>query len=534
MSAAKNAPCPCGSGRKFKSCCMFRAPESSSPEGGVSRWAFRALFGALAVVYVLALRSYFVGYFNDDAFYLIGAKSLLQGRYVQLHAPTEAAFIQYLPGYPLLLAPLLAFFAETSVVLQLYSILLLCAALVLLERLWRASSSSGVRFAALALFGASPIAVSLSGAVLAEGPYLLWTALVFTALSRVWERDDAKTWLLVGALAGYGALLRPNGICLPVSAALALLFSGRFRSAAVCLSAGLAPVGGFYLRNVFHAGLGTVYLGELRAPFAGGEAGLAQAWTLVGGNAWFYLRAVFVKVFLSWPEPFASGVLGALTVAVGAAAALRGARREGEAGWERCARIHVALYAAVLLVWFKQAPRYLLPILPFVFLYLFRGLESWTRRLPARAASSVLWGALAAGLLLCAPLNVHHLRASLYWATPVNTPALNTFRWIRENTRPDEVFAAEMQGRLYLYTGRRGWRIPKVEAPLELARWARGSGVTRILSASADASMPTVTRTASGEALAQPLLERLLSDSRFFEKDFTDARERTAVYRVLP
>ncbi|MBI2363248.1 MAG: hypothetical protein HYV15_07695, partial [Elusimicrobia bacterium] len=74
-------------------------------------WA--ALFLAAAVLYVLARDAYWVGFFNDDAFYLIGAHSLLQGRFAELSHPAAPPLIQYLPGWPLLLAPLAAFSGDS-------------------------------------------------------------------------------------------------------------------------------------------------------------------------------------------------------------------------------------------------------------------------------------------------------------------------------------------------------------------------------------------------------------------------------------
>ena len=90
MPVSRNAVCPCGSRKKYKHCCMPQAKGS----GGGWRPAFWALFGLLVILYALAFRTYYIGYFNDDASYLIGAKSLLTGRYADLSAPGEPPLIQ--------------------------------------------------------------------------------------------------------------------------------------------------------------------------------------------------------------------------------------------------------------------------------------------------------------------------------------------------------------------------------------------------------------------------------------------------------
>ncbi|MDD5629795.1 MAG: hypothetical protein PHU21_12065, partial [Elusimicrobia bacterium] len=63
-----------------------------------------ACLAGLAVLYLLCLRAYYVGFFNDDAFYLIGARSLLSGGFRELSAPGAPPMTVYMPGYPLILA----------------------------------------------------------------------------------------------------------------------------------------------------------------------------------------------------------------------------------------------------------------------------------------------------------------------------------------------------------------------------------------------------------------------------------------------
>src|SRR5688572_21115691 len=80
-------------------------------------------------IYILALRAYYVGFFNDDAFYIIGSKSLIQGSYRELNQPGAPPFVSYLPGYPLLLTPFSLLFPHTTLPHQLFSVLLTAASL---------------------------------------------------------------------------------------------------------------------------------------------------------------------------------------------------------------------------------------------------------------------------------------------------------------------------------------------------------------------------------------------------------------------
>src|SRR5262249_13333046 len=73
-------------------------------------WAAAA---GLGLRHLPCRRAYYVGFFNDDAFYIIGARSLLQGRYAELNAPGQPPLVNYPPGTSLLLAPV-AFLAGGS------------------------------------------------------------------------------------------------------------------------------------------------------------------------------------------------------------------------------------------------------------------------------------------------------------------------------------------------------------------------------------------------------------------------------------
>ncbi len=49
-----------------------------------------------------------VGQINDDAMYIIGAQSLMQGHYVALDQPIHSPLPLYPPGFPLFLVPFVA------------------------------------------------------------------------------------------------------------------------------------------------------------------------------------------------------------------------------------------------------------------------------------------------------------------------------------------------------------------------------------------------------------------------------------------
>ncbi|MDE2291072.1 MAG: glycosyltransferase family 39 protein, partial [Elusimicrobia bacterium] len=231
------------------------------------RRAWLVLFAAAGVLYVLARRAYWVGFFNDDAFYLIGARSLLAGRFAELNHPLAPPLIQYLPGYPLLLAPVLALFRGSWLACRLESALFMlgsagAAAWALGEEL---DEPGRLLLAALCLL--NPLALSLSGAILSDAPFTLAALLVVGTAKRRWGRRDAGTWLLLGAAAGASFYLRAVGLALPLALGLVLLPERRWKEAALALGAAAAVVAPWLVRNHLARGQALLYAGELGGPF---------------------------------------------------------------------------------------------------------------------------------------------------------------------------------------------------------------------------------------------------------------------------
>src|ERR1019366_3370962 len=63
------------------------------------------VIGAAAVFYALLLPRYDIGFYNDDAAYVLAGKSLLQGNYLSLASPHQPFTTFPMPGMPLFIAP---------------------------------------------------------------------------------------------------------------------------------------------------------------------------------------------------------------------------------------------------------------------------------------------------------------------------------------------------------------------------------------------------------------------------------------------
>lgn len=483
-------------------------------------WKAGLPWAGLAALYLLCLRAYYVGFFNDDAFYLIGARSLLQGRYAELNAPGLPP-LSYHPGYPILLAPLAWITDGSLLAAQLLSVALTLACVRLLGLCFAAEASTAVVSAAAAAAALNPLMVSMSGTVLSDIPLLAVTLLLLLAARRHWEDASAWLWARLGALAGYACLVRTSGSALLAALVLCLLSERRWRAA---LSAGLSGgcvFGAYLLRNHFATGRSEGHWLEILDAWKD-----LRAWD----NASFYLHELFGRALFRWPAVPGRGLLEALTLALCVTALAAGLKAWGLKGWRKLVPAYASIYAVVHLVWPKQGGRYLISILPLVCVLLFLGLERIGHRW--KLGNRAVWAALALSLALCAAPVWGIVAASLWGWTPLTTPPERTVAWIGQATRVGDVFAAELDGRLYLLTGRQTVHLRKIAEPETFFRWLRERGVSYVLSFPTDYIMRTPAGNLEADPLRRERLDALLADSNRYERVFSDAAEGSAVYRV--
>ena len=159
-----------------------------------------ALLALAAALFWLCRRAYWVGFFNDDAYYLIGARSLLTGRFAELQTPGAPPLTSYLPGWPLLLAPAAALARSSLALLQAYAALVHVAALGLLAAVFAREDGEDAADLALAAAALSPLIASTAATLLADGPMLFAAAAALAALPLVWRRRDSASWLVFGSV----------------------------------------------------------------------------------------------------------------------------------------------------------------------------------------------------------------------------------------------------------------------------------------------------------------------------------------------
>jgi hypothetical protein len=551
---------------------------------GKAAWALAAATAASALFCTLRFNSYQNGTYVDDAQYVILAESLVSGRGYRLinfpAAPIEAAFP---PGWPLLLTPLTALAPGNYPLLELLPIALWLASLPLIHRLLAARLKSPILEATLALIALSPNLVRMAGMLMSEAAYLFFSLLAL-ALLETWEkpgdRDRSRThegalrqsagitrhsptglqpvftsisrrvstaggltastagphWLLLAAAlaAAWAQLTRTVGLALMLTLALYLLWRRRWHPAAIVtgvILAALAPQVWLNLQNGGSA-LSPGYQAQVAAGTLGDKA------THVAANLVSYAQGLLADAIV----PVFGSQIRASLAAVGLAPvttignvlvlALLGL------GWAQRLRrpsaveLYVVFYALGILTFWNPAPgsaqpRFLWPLIPFLYLYLMDGLTWLAERLPAPRQRDGRSAVLAAAGLLALLLIARNIQD---WRSPVRRAykdlSVGT-TWVRQHADADAVVMTHDPLPDYLYARRQ--TVPYPAAGRDIDQYFRLNSIDYIIVA--PRLLPQRTLELDGYT-AGALEPYLAAQPGRFERVFEAVAHNVRVYQV--
>lgn len=432
----------------------------------IDRWRLGlVVVGAVALAAGMAVvDGYPVGVVHDDAMYVILARSLASGEgYRFLNLPGAPAATHFPPGYPALLALVSSIapaFPANVVVFKALNALFLAGAAVLIARLARERAmNEGWSLGVGAVTAVSIPLLVLGSMVLSEPFFLALLLLVLPALeSLVESRGSVRRVVALGAALGACTLVRSHGIALVPAVAALLLLRRRWRDAALVTAVAIACLLPWQLWSAAHSG-------QLPAPLLGNYDSYAAWW--VRGLRVDGIGMVPETLAKTVPEtldmlavlfsPLRGTVAHATTLAALGALAIVGA-------WSVRRRMPVtllflAIYLAIVLVWPFNPSRFVWGIWPLLLLLVGAGAHAGVVRAsglasPARFAllASFAWVLIGYGAY-----EVRGVRGS-WWSSIARANARRiapAVRWTLANTAPDDVLAAEDEGAIYLYTGRR-------------------------------------------------------------------------------
>lgn len=481
----------------------------------------------LGGLYFLSRNAYYVGIFNDDAFAIIGARSLTQGRYVELNQPGNPPIVDYTPGTSLLLAPVAAFKPTSFLPYQMVSILLMVGGFVLFWLLYKPHLQMLTVLSALFLTALSPMAVSLSGTVLSDIGYFFISGAVFLAGNLYEKKPNSLRLYGLAILCAFGFYIRPIGGAFVLTWIIRFAWKKNWKAVIpyACIT-GLLILP-YLIRNQLLRGQWLPLAVEYGSGAESSAAAGALASSLLS-NLQFYSHELFVTNLFRWPYGFPS-VLSPLTAGLCAVLFLLGVKAMRSKKQFSAAAIYGAIYIAVLMFWDRQCSRYILPVVPLVLICLMEGARLIEEKFRWRGTVRIMLVGVA--FLFYFPTLRTILNASISGHTPLNTPSIQTFEWINRNTNPGAVFATEWDGRFYLYTGRPCYHLPRTLDRMEFLRWVGERKVDYLLLSPVD----MIVRTNSGNAAYEPIsvgvLEAFMKGGKEFQKIYENADEGTQVYQ---
>ncbi len=475
---------------------------------------------AAAILYWVCRQAYFVGFFNDDAFYIIGAKSFLLGGYADLTQPGHPPQTNYMPGFPLLLAPVVGIFSGSLLACQVFSILLAVGGLFFFWRIIGETGTFETKAAALLIAAFNPLMVSLSAQVLSDIAFFVFSMGTIDLARRRWESSRQKDWLVLAALTGFNYYIRPVGLALGLGILIALAVERRWKLFAV-FAGGLG-----ILIFPFATTQVSIYLYEIQSPLQSAPADNLSVGMLK--NLLYYLNEMFVRNIFRWP--LSSSFLSHLAVGVGLVFTGMGVVFFKASGWKKLLFPYLAMHAGLYLVWSKQSGRYLYPVFPFVVFFFLQGLVHAVKNPIWRRP--FLWGATAL-IFLCYLPPLHSIaKASLFLNTPITRPSEETYAWVRSNTPPEAVFVAELDGTFFLYTDRYVYHLPKIYDSALLLRWFNQMGIGYFVLDRAQYAMRTHQGNTPHDPYPYAVLAEMVKTHPNFKMVYENPLESLIIYRI--
>lgn len=519
-------------------------------------WLVMLLAG---IFYALGVHAFQVGAWYDDALYITLAKSIAQGqgfRRIELFGAPQTSFVPF--GYPLLLAPLVWLFPTSYLPLQMLSLALALATIMLLWYYLNRREEVLVVIAVTALYGLHPATVGHATMVMTEIAFLCFTFMTLVLLDHY--EDGAPLfgwiWLVMICSAAMTYFIRITGLTLITAIGFYLLARQRWARAFAFGIPVATAIGLWSLRNLLVVGspISDEYVR------IAGRAGLEGYLSQLLGTAVNY--AILVPdMLLPLFSPRLVNLLGSTGsplilvysliiwcfLVVGFLTCMRRSFN--------VVQIYVVLLGALLLVWGYPQGRYLLPILPFLYLFLVTGtlkIAQWL--LPhlrlALPPHLVLMGFVAVVMLLILARNVQGLRNPLRERIPDVSLGSS---WIREHTPHDAVIMARVPRVSFIYSDRSTVAYPPESpsstdvdtrlfypndlgsAPAEAMLWAINRyGVDYLL-----ISPPLITSEGSYVAdldtlMKDVVLATIKNHPERFDAVYTNIKSQVFVYKVLP
>lgn len=494
------------------------------------QWTIAAIFLAGFVVLAWLQRVPSLTTANDDATYVLLARSLRDGGFNSIHLVGAPIHTKYPPVFPLLLAAVSTIAGESIDAFVAMNIALSVAALALIFAVTKRLLPPAVALGALVIGATNPLLQGASGTVMSEPAFLALIAMTVWVLSRV--PLTTRTIAAACACATLAALTRTIGATLMVAVVAFLLLERRWRPAAVYagLVALVVVAVSLWLRSRAMPELAADYITD--AITTGNQVSRNPV-AIIGGrvatNAPRYAGSLLWM--LSLPTIGGTIVDNLLWLIITCVAVAAGLFLFW--GRWRIVCLFALTYGALLLAWPWATGRFVTPVFPFLAVAFLAGIYALFERRGSRAASAVVIATVAivglTGVSRAASrvATRSQCEREQAMASPscFNADQLSLFaaaRYVGEQTPPATIVMTANEGTFFYLANRPVVPVDSINArpPQAAAAFLHGQNI----------SYAVISHVAFDDL---PLAERLLSACNLLEPAAVFP-PRTTVFRVLP
>jgi len=372
---------------------------------------------------------------GDGPSYLILARSLVEGfGYADMNIPGAPPHTQYPPLFPLLLAPVYLAFGYNFLVIKLIVAVFAIASLFAVRAFFSGHGGKFYGTFIAILTGTNFFFLFFTNEILTEIPYMFlsFMALLY-ARKNVSNGDAVQYFLVLPLLLALAYMTRTIGMTLVAASFITVILglrgsealSADLKKKVLFAAAVLVPFVIWTVRNGIYAQDVATY----QSIFAhadyysldSGEASLGSLWTRFLLNSGYYSEGIYEMLVPFMPENsvlFLAGVIAVLLLVMTGFVRELLFRREMK-------DFYFLLYLGLLMVWqvYGQgdAQRYLVPLIPFLYHYLFTGVGVvWDG-----TASSLTWMARRRGAVFA----VFAVLFALLNLTETNYRFVNSLGW---------------------------------------------------------------------------------------------------------
>lgn len=488
----------------------------------------RALIFVSAAGLYAALWSRIVIGTNDDALYILGAKSLLAGHYVDLSEALLPPMTLPLPGFSMVLAPFVAIFEPHWDVLKIIPLLMTLLSGLLLMKLLEKNFKPAFINIVLALFLFNAVTAENSVQLMSESTFMCFSLAAFLLLKKI-EDGARQNWpsILLGLILGWAALIRPQGCSLIIGMGLGLAAIKRWRELIMAVGLSVSIYGGMYVRNygVSHSASAYFSLWHDFLPYLGSHYDL------------FFSHVLrLVKTFFGFsffPAQFHLIKIGCMMV-IGLI--IRGIYfMVKKKNWGEALTIavfgHFFLTLLIHVLWPQVESRYVLPLLPFAIVFIVAGMSPTSKQTTMEIAGLYLgvfiflMGALSA--------DARMVYQTLHQTPQIDVP-LKTYEWIRNNTPEKSNIFDGKPPALTLYTGRFGEFDIRVQDQDEFKYLLAKRNVSYVHLHPITFAAFTIPGQLDVNARYSFLAHLIVQDPVSFPVLYTDPVERTQIRKFVP